>query len=348
MRRHEKRVLRHLVIAAAAITWPAFQTAHSHAVEKAPKGIREYTHGSHVYQIAISPDGKLIATDDQLWDAATGKKIRTLSLTDPKDRFPFRIAFSPDSKRIAIHRYNDLVLEEATTGKYIWTIPLPPRKPYHVDTPRLAFTPDGKHILTARNDEGVIRVVSVEKGREVRSFEYDPVVGGLMGCPIGNLTISADGKRVFAHVHESILSGGLVLFDLESGKELARRRVGEEKAWVNFAASLDCRHAFYAKRNAVHMIDLETGKEIRRFEGVGVFAFYVACSPNAKYVAATVRETATSKDDWVQVWNVATGETVNVFKEHKGGVGCPVFSPSSESILSVGADNTARLWHLRD
>src|SRR5262249_17766617 len=157
--------------------------------------------------------------------------------------------------------------------------------------PRLAFTPDGKHLVSARPDVGLVQVFAVATGKEVRRFAYESVDdGGLRGALIGSLGISADGKQVVVHSQESKDGGGLVLLDVETGKELARHRVSSEGAWVHFSAvSPDGRHVFYAKKNGLHMIDLKTGKEVRRFEGVGVYAFHVACSPDGKYVAASVR-----------------------------------------------------------
>jgi WD40 repeat protein len=138
-----------------------------------------------------------------------------------------------------------------------------------------------------------------------------------------------------------------VLLDLKSGKELARRCVGSEKAWVDFSApSPDGRHVFYAKKNGLHMIDLKTGKETRRFKGVGEHAFMVACSPDKKYVAAIVRAKKDAEEDWIQCWEVSTGKTVRVIKGHKKRLGPLAFSPDGKSILAGCDDKTARLWRV--
>lgn len=53
--------------------------------------------------VAFSPDGKLVATvdgtDAKLWDAATGKEVRTIAT---QLKVPSRVAFSPDGKHVAI------------------------------------------------------------------------------------------------------------------------------------------------------------------------------------------------------------------------------------------------------
>ncbi len=53
-----------------------------------------------------------------------------------------------------------------------------------------------------------------------------------------------------------------------------------------------------------------------------------------------------SKDGTIRVWNVATGECVNVLAAHTGGVYTVVFDATApdQRMISGGADNTARVW----
>jgi WD40 repeat protein len=317
--------------------------------------VRQFPYGSYIYQVMFSPDGKLAVTDDQVWDAATGQKLRTLPLPprDLKSFVPFNLAFSPDSRRVAIHRFNDLMLIDVATGKEVWRAEPPPVHANHyAEIPGLAFTPDGKKLVAARPDQGVVQVLAAATGKELLRFAYDSVNGGLRGAIlIGNLGISADGRQLIVPIHQPVIQerGGLAVFDLETGKELARHHVSSEKAWVQYSApSPDGRHVFYAKENKLHQIDLKTGKELRRFEGIGVYVFHVVCSPDEKYVAAVVREKKDVEVDWIQCWEVATGKTVRIIKGRKGMGGPLAFSPDGKFILSADADKTARLWRVTD
>jgi RNA polymerase sigma factor (sigma-70 family) len=347
---------------AAAKPPPALLAAPPGVIPKeTPNDTREcqFPYGRHIFQVAFSPDGKLVVTDDQIWDAATGKKIRTLPLPSLKDRqsgTPFRLAFSPDSRHVAIHRYDDMVLVDVATGKEVWKVRLAPRQPYHSWRPGLSFTPDGKHIVTARNDEGVVRVFEASSGKESRTFAYDSNVGGLSGAVIESFGVSADSKRLVVHRYEAPDIAGMVLFDLETGKELARRRLSEGNegnAVIRHSApSPDGRHVFYAKKGSIHMMELNTGKEIRRFDSDGEHAYSVSCSPDERYVVAGVLEKL-RKDDprdqyvcWIQCWEIATGKTVRVIKGNKDIVGAPTVSPDGRLILATVNDTTARLWRL--
>src|SRR5262245_2480616 len=79
---------------------------------RAADDVKQFPHGSFVFQVEVSPDGKLVLTDDKVWDVATGKVACELPLPTVKER-PYRswrVAFAPDSKSVALHRYNDLAL----------------------------------------------------------------------------------------------------------------------------------------------------------------------------------------------------------------------------------------------
>jgi WD40 repeat protein len=316
----------------------------------APEALREFPYGEYIYQVAFSPDGKWVVTDGQIWDAASGKKVRTVPvrLPEKKENVPFNLAFSPDGKYVAIHRYDDLWVEEAATGNYKCHVSLPPRRPHYTDTPHLAFTPDGNFLVTARNDEGLVRVYSLDKNREVRGFEYEPVVGGKSGATVPALAVLPGGKRVFVHSHENLDHGGLVLLDLETGKELARHRFSKGTAWVEYSAlAPDGKHVFYTTHaTSLHRIELESGKEVRRYEAGGEYVYSPAVSADGKFLAAAILDDKDAKDTWIQVWDVATGKSVRVIKKPGVKLGSPTFSPDGKLLLTTVDNKSARLWRL--
>src|SRR5262245_43494598 len=104
-----------------------------HSAQDGPKSddsatgeVRRFEHTGRIDRVVFSPDGKLIATDAQVWEVATGKKISVLPLPAVDKNRPWRpwLAFSPDSQRVAVHRYDDIVLAEAATGKPVWRVKL--------------------------------------------------------------------------------------------------------------------------------------------------------------------------------------------------------------------------------
>ncbi len=97
-----------------------------------------------IHALAVSPDGKRMATADQgkqvtIWDVATHEVLHRIAAPD----VVHSVAFSPGGKQIAAGGMHDVYLWDAATGK-----------PLSMYTPgdngdwskRLAFTPDGRQL----------------------------------------------------------------------------------------------------------------------------------------------------------------------------------------------------------
>jgi WD40 repeat protein len=110
-----------------------------------------------VTDIAYSPDGTKIATVSgdttaKIWDAATGKELRTLTGHTAELR---PVAFSPDGKFLATGSGdNTAKIWDVATGQELLTLPGSQGGVYGV-----AFSPTdgGSHLAVASND-GVVRI----------------------------------------------------------------------------------------------------------------------------------------------------------------------------------------------
>src|SRR5262249_56219648 len=138
--------------------------------------VRELPHQDEVREVALSADGKLLASHSIrgavcLWDAKTGKKIRSFP-AHPKNDESGRIrdednvngfALSADGKRLAgsFDRPQPVIrLWDVPTGKEVGTIDALD------DTERqLLFSPDGKTL--ARACQHSLRLWDVTSGKEL-------------------------------------------------------------------------------------------------------------------------------------------------------------------------------------
>ena len=84
--------------------------------------------------------------------------------------------------------------------------------------------------------------------------------------------------------------------------------------------------------------DVETQREIRRFEGHDSYVFAVAFSPDGTSVLTG------SRDGTARLWNVETGEELRRFDADSDAVKSVAFSPDGKLVLGGCLDGLVRLW----
>src|SRR5262249_55054207 len=99
------------------------------------------------HALAATADGKVLATYDHkevtLWDAARGKKLRTLGGEDVT-----AAAFAPDGKTLATGHHDGWGrLWAADTGKQLRAF-----RGHLVRVNAVAFSPDGRRLASASDD----------------------------------------------------------------------------------------------------------------------------------------------------------------------------------------------------
>jgi WD40 repeat protein len=158
---------------------------------------REGSYSGVPRALAFLPDGKTLVSSGedtplQLWDAATGRRVRQISV-EPRTTSGF--ALSRDGKTVAIAGYSyaeDLAgprgivqIIEIESGKEVATFP---RESRDVNRPSLALTPDGKFLVYLGNT-GVLRIEEIASGNEVLNYKFPPDVN----CSIA---ISSNGQSI--------------------------------------------------------------------------------------------------------------------------------------------------------
>src|SRR5262249_35240515 len=124
--------------------------------------------------LAASPDGKILAGAGSfdgtvfLWDAATGQEIRRLKVGPEKHSGCGDIAFSPDSKTVAVSGPDPSVrLWDVATGNLLRT----QRMVGPVD--QVTFSPDGKILAFSGSDPIALRLFEVDGWKEIFLGKYE-------------------------------------------------------------------------------------------------------------------------------------------------------------------------------
>jgi WD40 repeat protein len=326
-------------------------------------------HGSQVYTIAYSPDGKLLASGSahgelRLWDPATGKLVQRL--VDPFGSVFRVIAFSPDGERLASDKGGTLGLWQVSTGKKLLDL-----EPVSTGRPSsLAFSPDGK----VRGCE--VMLWDIATGKEVCQCK---------GRLQGDMAFSPDGRTVAA----GGVDGVVYLFDAATGKELPVSRAGWNRGTPNAVGfTPDDKGLILRSINGggIHLCETATGKVIREYSTDKEWPQAAALSPDGKTLAAGTssgtillyetstgqilhrlkgqerqrddgrdrvlafapdgRTVAAAGENVIRLWDAATGKELQQFRGHEGDIWSLFFTPDGKTLVSSGKDETTRFWEV--
>ena len=160
--------------------------------------------------VRYSPDGRVIAAGGKetnhvtLWNAATGRVIGRPIIAKPPGGGAQSIAFSPDSKRIAVPGAPGTVgIWDIATGRRVG-------KPLAIGSDEVedAVFAEGGRVLIASDDSGSVSMVETGTGRRLGA----PMSVG--DTPAGSLALSPDGRLLAA----GTFAGPVFVWDVQTGE----------------------------------------------------------------------------------------------------------------------------------
>jgi WD40 repeat protein len=128
--------------------------------------------------LAFSPSGTTLVSgnrgdyegapgyDPQLWDVATGKEVRRYHIPGGSG---CPATFSPDGKYLASQCRDSLAVWETATGRSVRHIPLGKKPLFPLRVTAVAFSPDGRTLVSAERDGSVKDPVSAVRFWELAS-----------------------------------------------------------------------------------------------------------------------------------------------------------------------------------
>jgi len=338
---------------------------------RARLGGTSFRHAAKLEVLALSADGKLLATgaaDDTLavWDTGSGKRLyvsKGEGLMDRVDVAAFAgdaLVFAHGEAGITVVSTTDWSERPLTTCGKGWTEGIAP-------------SPDGKTLAIACENTPAIRLQPIDGGAFTPLGTLDPF-------KYGPIAWSADGAWIAA---VTVRDGKLHLFDLANKREVPGPQLDEHPEVLAFAPrgavlAYDD-HAHYM-RERVALYDVAAGKELGSYP-VKVDADAIAFSRDGKRLAfgqATgnrsvividlsagtrhelVNPTRTivglafadpagsqlwiGHDRGARLWDVATDREVFGPAGHIGGISALAYGPDGKTLASGGSDGTIRLW----
>jgi WD40 repeat protein/serine/threonine protein kinase len=162
-----------------------------------PGGTPRYTlrrHSGHVSSVAISPDSRILASGGWdktviLWDlqAPAGESLPVLR-TIPCAGRAGGMAFSPDGRLLAIGQSDGIALYDPATGEEA-----APFKRTPAGVPAVAFSLDGRHLVSAGASDPAIKAWAVDGEEPLIEIRYEPSTNSSVAISPDSRFIAAAG-----------------------------------------------------------------------------------------------------------------------------------------------------------
>jgi WD40 repeat protein len=302
-------------------------------------------HREVVHSVAFASQGTLAVTAGKdrslkVWEVGTGNLLR--SVDDAHSETINAAILSPDGRQLLSVSGDSVRGQPGDTGNVrLWDLDSL-RLVRSMTWPRTkvtcaAFLPNGRRAVLGGISSGgpsALTLWDVGAGQ--------PLGGVPKTHSVSAVTVSVDGRWVVA-AHAATLIG----WNLQTGRVVRDRR--SPLGWENAMVFLpDNRTIFSGGQHRIgeeagellHMLDLRTGKAVRRFQGEADPVKAVAFSPDGKRLAVGMSL------GQVALWDVAQAKVERTIAAHyRQDVAALAYSPDGRQLLTGSFDGTLRLWN---
>jgi eukaryotic-like serine/threonine-protein kinase len=281
-------------------------------------------HTDRVRSVAISPDGRRIATASfdstaRLWDAQTGQQLMTLG--DHGDHF-VQIVFSRDGSRIATASYDKTArIWDSQTGQFLQGLF------GHTDRLRsVAFSADGRRVVTGSYDR-TARIWDAATGKQLQVLNgHEEVVSGVGFSP--------DGTRVVTASYDKTVR----IWDVATGREW-KRLPGHTDRVTSAAFSPEGLRVLTASGDkSARVWDVSSGRELVQLRGHTQLLSSAVFSTDGKTIITA------GYDRTARIWDAGTGQQLFLLTGHTDTVESAVFSNDGKRVVTASSDRTVRIW----
>lgn len=254
------------------------------------------------------------------------RKTSLLRIMDSKEAIT-ALAVSPDESRIVTGGRSGSLSVWDAGGKPLGK-PLNGHKGHILS---IAFSPDGKAVVSASKDDIGLRLWNVETGTPIG----DVLKGHI--APPRSVAFSPDGKMIVS----GSMDRTLLRWDVATGQPIGKPLAGHEAGVASVAFSPDGKLIVSGSYDKfLRLWNASTGLAIGEplgghRDGVSSVAF----SPDSRLVVSG------SADTTLRLWDVATGKAIGeLLSRRRQAVHSVAFSPDGKFVVSGGGDYSVRLW----
>jgi WD40 repeat protein len=296
---------------------------------------------NNIMGVAMSPDGRMLAYpgnsgEIHLIDPITAKEIAQL----PSTVYGQTLAFSPDSKRLAVASYNlqqGVAILEVPTGKQLAHFTDNNNQLVNLRISSVSFSKDGSRLALCsdnyNNQKNNIQIREVPSGKLLQTVDIG----------IGQQTkavIFPDGTKVMSWTSQATFINNqqhppaLTVWDVNGGKELYKHTF--ERMNISAAAvSPDGKHIVASSgQSAYYLFDAESGREVDRFAGRKGMVQGMQFSPDGKFLYSG------SQEGVIQHWETSSWKRMPQVEVPRHRVASFGFRDDGR-VLAAGTDNNS-------
>jgi len=292
-----------------------------------------YGFGASGKSVAFSPDGGKVAAAGKaatgrnailLWDAATGKELRTIPVGEEA---VCEVAFCPTGEWLVAACGKRLRRWDVNNGKRLADF-----KGAAATIGRVSFSSNGNWlaVVTSEPPRPGSDVIVWDAGSGKVTF---PCRGQAFNA--FSMALSPDGGRLAWADNNKTPR----LFDTKTGAALVTAE-GHYASISSLAFSPDGRTVAGStdKEREIILWDAQTGRIRKTMRGHTDHVTAVIFSPDGRRLASA------SKDNMVKLWSVDSGEEEFTLRGHHAEVTSVAFSPNGRRLASASEDHTVKIW----
>jgi len=306
-------------------------------------------HREEIRSLSFSPDSKRLVTasqdgDAKVLDIRTGEILQTLPPQTGSRRRPIgRAIFSPSGEQLATASTDDSVWIYQADGATVRRLfemegRQGPRKVHDSDVQDMAFSPDGRYLISADQDGQVVRWGLGE--------DTSTLVLGSHEQTVVTVRISPDGTQALT----ASLDRTARLWDIESGKQLATFSHDGALSGAGFTADGARIASLSAQDGTARLWSKTPISYLSQLLPHQDHVSHVAFSP--KESEDRLRLATASYDGPIKIWDFRRQNGRMVAEEprellgHESQVRRLAFSTRGDLLVSAGYDGTARIWSM--
>ena len=283
-------------------------------------------HTDNIQSLALSPDGKTIASDDgtvKFWEVG-GDSTKTKEIKD-QGGWVRAVVFLSDQQIITAGQDKNIKIVDIASSKVIKNLT------GHTNLINSLAIAPARDLLVSGSYDNTVNVWQISTGKLLRSLKghTDKIFG---------VAISPDGKYIVSASRDK----NVKIWDGKTG-ELLKTLSKHTSGVTSVLITPDVKQVISAGNDkSIRVWDIATGNQLFVLSGHKEVIGTIAITSDGKYLVSGGNETP----DSIHLWNLKTRVLILDLIGHKDLVTSLVITPGNLKLISSSQDQSINVWEL--